>query len=389
MKRLAVAALLAALLAGCGSAAAVKPAPVKFSPDPVFPVGPISETTSHQIAQLDDVASKLAGHRATVNCWSEKDWSRLQAWNSVHHYYKLVDAAGIAHIASRRIELPPYVCEVLAQVLDRSANQPLFTAEAVTILAHESAHAAGIKVESEAECQAIQTDARAARLLGLSKTEAAEVPHIYKGTLYPYDPPRYRTPVCPAGYPGVLVPDTLGSAAELQPLRVTAAAVAQSLPGWKNLEGAVAVGPLSPCSPVESRNIERARFNETLEGPNKESVFVGGARVKTRQAFETALDRFKHVENCEMARENLFYRESNLPGKFSIGRLPDAFTRLSPKIHAYRLLFNAGSLHRHHDEIHIFDSEHLGWTALDFLVPEGTPIAQELGAVRAALRAMR
>jgi hypothetical protein len=56
---------LGALAVGGGQATAVA-----FNPDPVFPVGPISRTASHQIATLDHVASALAGRRAIVNCWS-------------------------------------------------------------------------------------------------------------------------------------------------------------------------------------------------------------------------------------------------------------------------------------------------------------------------------
>ena len=78
-----------------------------LNPDPVFPAGPISGTVSHQIPALDHVASTLAGKLATVNCWSNRGWARLQAWDGVHHYTRLVDAAGITYPRNRHIELSP------------------------------------------------------------------------------------------------------------------------------------------------------------------------------------------------------------------------------------------------------------------------------------------
>lgn len=170
-----------------------------FDPDPAFPVGHISGTVSHQIPRLERVASTLAGRRAVVNCWSNEDWTQLQAWEGSHHYSPAVDAAGLTYPETHRIQLSPTVCQVLAQVIARSARQPLFTAWAVTILAHESAHVSGIAAENRAECRAIATEPRAAALLGVARPLARRLQHIYRGTLYPYDLSRYRTPPCPAG----------------------------------------------------------------------------------------------------------------------------------------------------------------------------------------------
>src|SRR5579871_34812 len=233
MRHLAIALALGLVIVSGANARSAS-----FDPDPVFPVGPISDTTSHQIAKLDRIASRLAGRRTTVNCWSLRDWTRLDSWRGTHHYPR---AMGITYPDDHQIDLSPFICEVLGQALARSANQPLFTAYAVTVLAHESAHASGISAENQAECRAIQTDTRAARLLGLPSALAMRIPHIYRGTIYPYDEQRYRTPVCHPGLPGVVVPDTLGPTAELRPFERIAAAAAQSLRGWKNDGGADAV----------------------------------------------------------------------------------------------------------------------------------------------------
>ena len=138
---------------------------------------------------------------------------------------------------THRIELSPFVCQVLAQVLARSARQPLFTAFAVTVLAHESAHASGIRSENRAECQAIETEPRAAELLGIPRATGQRLQHIYRGTIYPNDEPRYRTPACAAGLPGEVVPDTLGPAASLRPFKRVAKRVARVFHGWKDIGG--------------------------------------------------------------------------------------------------------------------------------------------------------
>jgi hypothetical protein len=380
MKRLALVALLAALLAGCRAGPT-------FDPDPVFSVGPISDTTSHQITKLDHVASMLAGRQTIVNCWSEHDWEQLQAWRGIRHYP--IDPWGITYPATRRIQLAPFVCQILAQTLAKSANQPLFTAAAVTTLAHESAHARGIEAENLAECRAIKTDPRAARLLGLPAAAATRLPHIYRGSIYPYDLARYRTPPCPAGLPGVVVPDTLGSAADLRPLERTATAVGRSLGGWTNLEGGGSVGPLSPCSPIVSRTVERARYTEWFKRSKHESAFVGTVRFDTRRSFATAVERERNFERCDIALDNRLSQESHSFEPRHIGRIPDQFLRLSPEVHAFRMTSHINGFRMNDDRITILDAADLRQINLDFNVPAGTPIGQELRAVKAALRSLR
>lgn len=382
--RLVATALVAGLVLVCGSAHARA---ATFNPDPVFSVGPISDTTSHRIEKLESVAHVLAGRKTVVNCWSESDWSKLQAWNSAHHFYRQVDAFGVTWEKTRHIELSPFVCQVLAQVVAKSASQPLFTAEAVHVVAHESAHASGIKVESGAECQAIRTDTEAGRLLGMSKAAAAQVPHIYRGTIYPYMSPNYRSPVCRAGLPGAVVPDTLGSATDLRPLEHTGAAFARALSGWKNLEGAGSVGPLSPCSPIRSRTAELARFGEFLEGPNKESVVFSVARFKTVKTYATVLTRLPAEQRCDIGLENRLSREAHSPGTISAGRIPSSILRISARVDAFREIWTSGKQRWNRDKIFILDKKIRSIPVMFFRVPSGTPIALEVRAVKAALRA--
>ena len=217
--------VLAAALAACGGAG--------FNPDPVFPVGPISGSASREVLKLGHVASRLAGKHAFVNCWSNKSWARLQAWNGSHDGTALVDAVGTPIPKVATSNSPPVVCQILGQVIDRSAQQPLFTAWAVTVLAHESAHASGVEAENRAECRAIKTEPRAAELLGIPKALARRLQHIYRGTIYPYDLPRYRIPTCSAGQPGAVGPDTLGTAANLRPLAPCGDQGRSSFPHWR------------------------------------------------------------------------------------------------------------------------------------------------------------
>jgi hypothetical protein len=60
----------------------------------------------------------------------------------------MIDPEGVTFFATRRIQLAPFICQILEQALARSVQQPLYTADAVTVLAHESAHASGIKAEN-------------------------------------------------------------------------------------------------------------------------------------------------------------------------------------------------------------------------------------------------
>jgi hypothetical protein len=121
MTRLAVVPLVALLAVG-GS----RVSKAAFDPDPVFPVGAISGTVSHEIAKLDRVASALAGRRAIVNCWAPKDWTRMQVWQGDHNHTPLIGASGITYAATRRIQLSPGVCQVLAQVVARSAQHAIY-----------------------------------------------------------------------------------------------------------------------------------------------------------------------------------------------------------------------------------------------------------------------
>jgi hypothetical protein len=358
-----------------------------FNPDPIFPVGPISGTVSHQVLKLDRVASALAGRRAIVNCWSQRDWPRFQAWQAAHHLP--FDPSGATFLATQRIQLSPFECQILAQVLARSAQQPLYTAFGVTVLAHESAHASGIKAENLAECRAIRTEPRAAMLLGIPTKTALLLQHIYRGTIYPYDLPRYRTPPCKAGLPGALVPDTLGSSANLRPLTRVATAVTRSLPGWRNLEGGDAVGPLDPCAPIKTRTWELARIGESLVWKR---AFLGfaAASVRTQKEFAITLSRYAALAPCDLAELRQQIRLSHANATVTSGRIPNSITRLSPDIRAFRQVWSADGEKWNRDTISILDRANHAAATLFFKAPSGEiPVSIEARATAAAIHVLR
>jgi hypothetical protein len=360
-----------------------------FNPDPVFPAGPISASVSHQIPKLERVASALAGRRAVVNCWSNRDWPRMQAWQGNHHNIRGVDANGITYLATHRIELSPFVCQVLSQVIARSAQQPLFTAWAVTVLAHESAHASGIRAEHLAECRAITTEPRAAELLGISKPMAERLQHIYRGTVYPYESPLYRTPPCTAGQPGVVVPDTLGTAANLRPLARTARDVNRIFPRWRDIGGGNSIGPLDPCSPIPNRTWELTRYGETLQGPHEYLGFSDGA-LKSKRDLATALVRVNAMSRCDLRLNRIKLRNSHSTGTVSAGSMPTAVRQLSPQVKAEREVYRFHGKTWNNDNILIFDRHKNTLASLYFAAPAGhLPLSAEVDAVRALLRPPR
>jgi hypothetical protein len=384
--------VLAPALVACGSQSATAGG---FNPEPVFPTGKISDRVSHQIPALGHVASALAGKHATVNCWSNKAWAQLQAWDGSHHYTRLVDAAGITYPKNRRIELAPVVCEILAQVLNRSAQQPLFTAWAVNVLAHESAHASGIEVENRAECRAITTDPRTAELLGIPKALGRRLQHIFRGTIYPSDLPRYRLPPCAAGRPGVVVPDTLGTAANVRPLARVGTEFARSLSHWKSLGGVLSVGPLSPCSPIRSRTEELARFSEGYLGPGA-NVLFSDTTLKTKRDFSTALSRFKTHPRCSLEQFQMHLREIHSRSRASLQALPAEITRLSPRISGFRIRVSKGPIRVNNDLITMLDPAKRTFASVYFqahvpvvsypdVTPLPLPVAVEVAAVKAVL----
>ncbi|HET7899666.1 MAG TPA: hypothetical protein VFL59_00660 [Candidatus Nanopelagicales bacterium] len=90
-------------------------------------------------------------------------------------------------------------CQQLSAYLGSAADRAAPTLDeviAVHVLTHETAHLTGIAVESEAECWAVQRDARTATMLGATPDQAAALVATYWTQVYPRMPDAYRTPDC-------------------------------------------------------------------------------------------------------------------------------------------------------------------------------------------------
>jgi hypothetical protein len=211
--------------------------------------------------------------------------------------------------------------------------------------------------------------------------------HIYRGTVYPRDNALYRTPSCPAGRPGALVPDTLGASANLLPLEKAAKQVAPSLPRWRNIGGGDLLGPLSPCSSVKSRTEEVARFGYTLLGPNGEFVDYTGVTLETPRVYATALARFSALPGCDLRLRRTQIREYHLTNTVSLRPIPDSITRLSPRVRAFRVLFTSNGKKWNLDNIYVLSRARRTYTHLSFAVPLRLPVSVEARAVAATLRA--
>jgi hypothetical protein len=91
-------------------------------------------------------------------------------------------------------------CDALAGYRSSGHRQPSeVEVQAVHVLSHESRHMAGVMDEARAECQAMQRDAEAARLLGADATQARRLARYYWLVDYPRMPEGYRSSECTAG----------------------------------------------------------------------------------------------------------------------------------------------------------------------------------------------
>jgi hypothetical protein len=70
---------------------------------------------------------------------------------------------------------------------------------AVHVLTHEAMHMSGAADEAETECEAMQRDARMARLLGAALSDARYLASWYWQTVYPRMSPEYRSDECGPG----------------------------------------------------------------------------------------------------------------------------------------------------------------------------------------------
>jgi hypothetical protein len=147
----------------------------------------------HEETRLGQVASQLAGVKATVHCQSGTAmW--VDAGNELG-YVKWGSNGVPEHATLIKMEQ----CGLLASYLKGGRDHPsLNEITAVHVLTHESMHMAGITNEAKAECAAVQRDYRTATLLGATDQQATFLAHAYWHGVYPYMPDDYRSADCTA-----------------------------------------------------------------------------------------------------------------------------------------------------------------------------------------------
>ena len=82
------------------------------------------------------------------------------------------------------------------------------SAQALTVLAHESTHLRGVRNEAATQCYAMQTVPKVARALGASADDGRALAALEYALDYPHMPPSYRSPECHPGGSLDLTPGT-------------------------------------------------------------------------------------------------------------------------------------------------------------------------------------
>ena len=150
--------------------------------------------TARLEARLGDVASSLVGERVVVDCQGlGQEFVDVGAELG----YVRIGHDGQPERATL-IKRPQ--CGALSSYLHSDRRHPSSEqVVAVHVLSHEAMHMAGYTDEAEAECRAMQVDARTARLLGAPEDAARGLARRYWRTVYPRMSDNYRSGQCRAG----------------------------------------------------------------------------------------------------------------------------------------------------------------------------------------------
>jgi hypothetical protein len=266
-----------------------------LTPFSTFPKGSISSSASHEVPRLDRIVSTLAGVRATANCWTTRDWSRMLALVVRDgRERRLAGAAAFTNPEALQVQIGPEVCRTLAKILAGRPVDEVDEAFAAQVIAHESRHVAGVERESTAECEGMRTLPRAAELLGIPAARARRLAHVYRGTLYPSDQPAYRSASCRAALPGIVVENAFGPRTAVATLRARVNGVGAVL-RW-HAEPSPPPMRASRC-PAVSRAAELARVEDRYaRGPRIADVIA--AVVRTPAAFRAGVTRVPSAFAC-------------------------------------------------------------------------------------------
>lgn len=123
-------------------------------------------------------AVKVSGEPTTrVYCAKSSE-----VWRALIAPYNRTDIAGLTSIETREIKLAPSICTPLLRHLRGQRVAAKALAWPLFLLAHEAAHAKGIRGEWQADCFAWKHLARTARLFGItSRAKQREVSRAMTG----------------------------------------------------------------------------------------------------------------------------------------------------------------------------------------------------------------
>lgn len=143
---------------------------------------------------LSRVASALVGVPVQVHCQSVGE---ALVSTDQHLGFVAWDAEGHPE---HRTTITRDTCDALANYRGSDHARPTEDeVRAVHVLSHEARHMAGETDEARAECQAMQRDAQAARLLGADPAQAVRLARFYAAVLYRTMPAEYVSSACTPG----------------------------------------------------------------------------------------------------------------------------------------------------------------------------------------------
>lgn len=154
---------------------------------------------------LGRVASRIAGRKVEVRCWSEDDWEVVSAeWQAINGR-KEWWPAGFADTNSNRAHLSSQVCEPLARFTyglyaPYGNTESLQLAEAFVVFAHEAEHLYDPKAsEARVECLAMQHVRGLVARGGRGRSYANEMAGLAYQIAYPRLDSIYRSRHCRNG----------------------------------------------------------------------------------------------------------------------------------------------------------------------------------------------
>jgi hypothetical protein len=146
-------------------------------------------------------ANTLTSRELQVRCWTSRGWERVLREAAAFEDSAAVDADGFANFFTGHINLAPEVCKSLDDLTYRGSrphdgDRLDDLAYGTFVLAHETAHIAGVANEAVATCDGVQHTAEVALRLGAGRSYARRLAMAYWERVYPHEPDDYRTVRC-------------------------------------------------------------------------------------------------------------------------------------------------------------------------------------------------